>query len=333
MATGISGVLAAFIGLAGGKVPKGGEIVNGTDATAGVQSGDQITVVSWNIHYGGGPTLERGRGQTREEVIRYLDEIAAHIRTWNADIVALQEVDRAAIRSFDIDQMKWLQEATGLNHAVWTPTWDARWVPHPGLRPSKHIGRVHSGQVVLSRFPLSEDQHIRLDQPESNGTIYNQFYLHRHLTDVHAALGEGLRLRIVNAHLEAFDDANRIAQANRTLALLDQADPLTVLLGDMNCTPPEAKLRRAFPDEPETDMSTDNTIDLLRGIPGMDEVVPKDVYAADERQWFTFPAHKPNRRLDYIFHGAGLKLVSAEVPQMDAPPSDHLPVVARFEVD
>ena len=53
-----------------------------------------------------------------------------------------------AIRSYDVDQLRWLQEATGLKHAVWTPTWDANWVPHPGLKPSEHIGRVLSGQTV-----------------------------------------------------------------------------------------------------------------------------------------------------------------------------------------
>jgi len=334
MATGFSGALAAFVGLAGGSIPEGGEIVGTTTLPGpGLQAGDTLTVVSWNVHYGGGPTLARGRGQSRAEVVSYLDAIAASIRHWDADIVALQEVDRAAIRSFDIDQMRWLQEATGLEHAVWTPTWDATWVPHPGLSPSKHIGRVRSGQVILSRFPLMDDDHIRLDQPTANGTIYNKFYLHRHLTDVTARLSDTLKLRIVNAHFEAFDDTNRIAHANRAAALLEESSPLTLLLGDMNCTPPEAKTRRAFPDEPETDMSQDNTIGILRSIPGLAEVVPADVYAADERQWFTFPAHKPNRRLDYIFHGQGLRLISAEVPTMDEPPSDHLAVVARFEID
>ena len=334
MATGISSLLAGFIGLAGGKIPAGGEIVGPTEhESADLGSGDPLTIVTWNIHYGGGPTLERGRGQTRSEVDGYLDEIATHLKQWSPDIVALQEVDRKAIRSFDIDQMARLQEATGLKYAIWTPTWDARWVPHPGLKPSKHIGRVLSGQVVLSRFPLSDGHHIRLDQPQANGSIYNAFYLHRHLTDVRAELSSELSLRVVNAHLEAFDDTNRIQHAKTAVNLLEKAPGLTVFLGDMNCTPPEAKRRRAFPDEPETDMSRDNTIDLLRSIPGMSEVVPKDVYTADESQWFTFPAHKPNRRLDYIFHGEGLKLLSTEVPKMDSPPSDHLPVIARFEID
>jgi endonuclease/exonuclease/phosphatase family metal-dependent hydrolase len=334
MASGISGLLAGFVGIAGGVIPSGGEIIASTEGAAPtLDTGDSLTVVSWNIHYGGGPTLARGRGQSRAEVVGYLDEIAELLRSLDADIVALQEVDRAAVRSFDIDQLRWLQEATGLAYAAWTPTWDAGWVPHPGLRPSKHIGRVQSGQVVLSRFPLSNDTHTRLPQPESNLAIYNRFYLHRHLTEVQVQLGPSTELQLVNAHLEAFDDANRRDHASIAAQRLASNTGLSLLLGDMNCTPPEAKLRRAFPDEPETDMSTDNTIALLRDIPRMSEVVPTKVYAADERSWFTFPAHKPNRRLDYIFHGERLKLISAEVPALENPPSDHLPIVARFEID
>ncbi|MGB0638176.1 MAG: endonuclease/exonuclease/phosphatase family protein [Myxococcota bacterium] len=327
---------AGFLTYASGRSPAGGGIVHAADSSAPdptLEPGDEVTVVTWNIHYGGGPTLEVGRGQSRADVVRYLDSIAASIRSWDADIVALQEVDRGAIRSFDIDQLAWLQQATGMPYAVWTPTWDAGWVPHPGLNPKKQIGRVLSGQAILSRFPLTNDQHIHLPQPRQTGFLYNLFYLHRHLTEVTAQLGPGLDLRIMNAHLEAFDSANRIDHANQTISTLTPAGSRTVLLGDMNCTPTEAKLRKSFPDEPETDMSDDDTIDRLRGIPGMKEVVPPSVYAAAESAWFTFPAHAPNRRLDYIFHSEKLVLASASVPTMGEPPSDHLPVVATFRID
>ena len=145
MAGTVSGVVGGLVGFASGSIPSGGEIIevkpNFSD-TSQLSSGDEITVVSWNIHYGGGPTLEVGRGQSRSDVVQYLDAIAASIRSWDADIVALQEVDRGAIRTFDIDQLRWLAEATGLHHAVWTPTWDATWVPHPGLHPCRGPHRM-----------------------------------------------------------------------------------------------------------------------------------------------------------------------------------------------
>lgn len=327
---------AGFLTYASGRSPAGGEIVQTADPSTSdpaLEAGDEITIATWNIHYGGGPTLEVGRGQSRADVVRHLDSIAANIRSWDADIVALQEVDRGAIRSYDIDQLAWLQQATGMPYAIWTPTWDAGWVPHPGLNPQKQIGRVLSGQAILSRFPLSNGQHIHLPQPQQTGFLYNLFYLHRHLTEVTAQLGPGLELRIMNAHLEAFDSSNRIDHAERAISALTPAGTRTVLLGDMNCTPTEAQLRKSFPDEPETDMSDDDTIDRLRGIQGMQEVVPPSVYAAAESAWFTFPAHAPNRRLDYIFHSEKLVLASATVPTMIEPPSDHLPVVASFRVD
>jgi endonuclease/exonuclease/phosphatase family metal-dependent hydrolase len=336
VAGGILGAFAGFVPWAAGRIPDGGEIItievpDGSPAV--LETGEEVTVATWNIHYGGGPTLEVGRGQSRAEVVENLDAIAAEIRSWDADIVALQEVDRSAIRSYDIDQLAWLQRATGMPYAVWTPTWDARWVPHPGLNPKMHIGRVLSGQAILSRYPLTAAQHVRLPQPEQAGTLYNSFYLHRHLTEVTAQLGPAVNLRIINAHLEAFEPVNRMDHADRTVAAVNPATPHTVLLGDMNCTPTEAAVRQSFPDEPGTDMSRDDTIDRLRKIPGLQEVVPPSVYAAAESAWFTFPAHAPNRRLDYIFHGESLVLATATVPRMDQPPSDHLPVVARFRID
>lgn len=331
----LTGIVGGMIRFAMGGIPKGGTIVAAPEATkpSVLQSGDELTVISWNVHYGGGPTLDVGRGQSRAEVVGYLDEIAAFIRRSNADVVALQEVDRSAIRSYDIDQLAWLQEATDLKHAVWTPTWDAGWVPHPGLNPSNQIGRVQSGQVILSRFPLQNDSHIRLPQPPQDVPLYNRFYLHRHLTDVDVVLNPSLTLRVINAHLEAFHSENRQAHAAVAINTVGQNTYRTLLMGDMNCTPPEAQLRKAFPDEPETDMSKDDTINALRSISGMQEIVPKPVYSANEAAWFTFPASNPNRRLDYIFHGDGLKLVHAEVPQDTPPASDHLPVIARFKLD
>ncbi len=329
-------MIGGLFAWASGRTPSGAQVLNldiPDGATRSVEPGDEITIVSWNIHYGGGPTLDMGRGQSKEEVVGYLGAIAEHIREWNADIVALQEVDKHAIRSYDIDQLAWLQQATGMPYAAWTTTWDVPWVPSPGLDPRHQIGRVHSGQAVLSRFPLRDAQRIALPQPPEYPGYYNRFYLHRALLEAHADLGPDRSLRIIDAHLEAFHPNNRMDHANRTVEFVGQDTAHTVLLGDMNCTPVQADLRKGFPDEPQTDMSHDDTIDRLQSIPGMTEVVPAKVYAAHEPPWFTFPAHAPNRRLDYMFHGEGLTLATARVPRLADPPSDHLPVIASFRVE
>ena len=172
----LTGLVGGLLSFASGRTPSGGEIVtvkNTLSTDPQRTSGDEITVVSWNIHYGGGPTLEVGRGQSRSEVVQYLDAIAAHIREWDADIVALQEVDRGAIRSYDIDQLMWLAEATGLQHAVWTPTWDANWVPHPGLNPLVTSGGVLPTVVLADAVVLLPDSSVAVTvQVSSSPRLY-----------------------------------------------------------------------------------------------------------------------------------------------------------------
>jgi endonuclease/exonuclease/phosphatase family metal-dependent hydrolase len=312
-----------------GRLPTGAVVLRGMGAPVW-DPVDPLVVATWNIHYGAGPTMARGAVATRDEVMGNLDAIADWIRESKADIVALQEVDRVGNRGRGIDELEWLRQATGLDHVAWTATWDVPYVPWPGLDPRAHIGRVRSGQAVLSRYPLSKPKRHALVQPAANGFLWNLFYLHRALLEVRADLGDGRELRIFDAHLEAFDVPNKEIHADTTKALLKATGPFVLLLGDMNAVPPEAQHRSAFHDEPATDLSTDRTIETLRGIGGLREVVPPSVYAAAEAPWFTFPAHAPNRRLDYIFYGDGLEVRTASVARMEAPPSDHLPVLASF---
>lgn len=293
---------------------------------------ESVTVLSWNIHYGYGPRYDTGRVLEKSAIEAYLREISRTVRETGADIVALQEVDPRSWRVHDLDQLAWLQDALGLPWAAFTPTWDVPWVPSPGADPRRQWGRARSGQATLSRFPLSGLTRHALPQPPGNGALYNRFYLHRAALEATVDLGRGGRgLRTLNVHTEAFDRENCSEHARILAALVQTAAlPDTILLGDLNSVPPEATLRHAFPDEPETDMRQDRVLDILRGVPGLHEVVNQVDYLANEPAWFSFPAWEPNRRLDYLFHGEGLKLRAAEILRPEPAASDHLPVLARF---
>lgn len=293
---------------------------------------ERLTVLTWNVHYGYGPRFDEGRVLSRAAVQANLDAIVATLREHSPDVVALQEVDPRSWRVHDLDELAWIQDALGLGWAAFTLTWDVPWVPSPGLDPRRHWGRARSGQLTLSRFPLSGLHRHALPKPPGNGALYNRLYLHRAALEATVDLG-GLGLRVLNVHTEAFDRENCSEHA-RILANLVQTStlPHTILLGDLNSVPPEARVRHAFQDEPHTDMRQDRALDVLRAVPGLHELATPEAYAADEPAWFTFPAWAPNRRLDYLFHGDALRLLSAEVLRPDPPPSDHLPVVARFAV-
>lgn len=281
--------------------------------------GGSLRFASWNIHWGAGAELEDARRFSRREVSSHLEQIVALVQAQGVDVLALQEVDRDCLRSAEIDQLTWLREKTGLEHASFATTWDAAWVPHPiTAPPSQQYGRMWSGQAVLSRFPIKTQRRHALPQPARNGRLYNRFYLHRCIQELVLDLGDERSLRVYNVHLEAFDNGNRRAQARILARLLRQCDGEGICLGDFNALPPQAAQLSGFVDEPDTDFHGDDTMAslLATGWQGLGA-------------GHTFPAHAPSRRLDHVLLSPGLKGTLTEpLPSLA---SDHLPLFGALE--
>src|SRR5690606_24256526 len=79
-----------------------------------------------------------------------------------------------------------------------------------------------------------------------------------------------------------------------------------ILAGDLNAMPESAVLKRL--------------LDFML-----------DSAALSPAEAFTFPADRPNRRIDYILYNAGSGLTCVDFRVIDEPmASDHRPVVATF---
>ena len=280
-----------------------------------------LRFASWNIHWGAGAELQDARRFSRLEVQAHLEKIVALVQEHGVDVLALQEVDRDCLRSAEIDQLTWLRDRTGLEHASFATTWDAAWIPHPiNAPPAQQYGRMWSGQAVLSRFPILSQCRHALPQPPRNGRLYNRFYLHRCIQEMVLDLGGGRVLRVYNVHLEAFGNANRRQQASILSRLLRQCEGDGICLGVFNALPPEAGRLSGFVDEPGTDFHGDDTMALVvRG--GWRPL----------GQGHTFPAHAPSRRLDHVLLSPGLRGTLAKpLPSLA---SDHLPLFGALEID
>ncbi|MFO0749192.1 MAG: endonuclease/exonuclease/phosphatase family protein [Myxococcota bacterium] len=288
-----------------------------------------LTVVSFNIGYARGPAGDDS-GPWDESIFRQnLDAIAQQIAGAGADVAFLQEVDLGASRSHDIDEARVLLERLGWRYGTCVVTWEKNYVPFPYWPPSKHYGRMKSGQCVLSRFPIEASTRYRMPQPDENPWWRNKFYLNRAIDHVKLAIN-GQSWDVFNVHLEAFDVANRMDHARFLVELVKRvagASPRVVVAGDFNALPTGAAQRKGFIDEPGADFSADLTHDIVgQGLPQLREVMP-------DLGVFTFPADAPTRRLDYIWYGAALALDEAKV--LTAPPgpwSDHLPIMARWHL-
>lgn len=329
----VTGALVLACGLAaawwasGRLPPRQGERVEqvrGQTVGGDASAGDALVVASWNIAFGGGPDGQPTDRHDASHVRARLDAIAQALVAGKADLVLLQEVDRPSDRSGRIDQFAYLFQAVGLPYGCFVTTWDVRWLPYPYWPPSRQLGRVHSGQAILSRHPITSCERIDLPQPDEYPRWYRRFYLHRGIQAVRIDPGAGREFRAINVHLEAFSQPNREAQSVILRQVVEAHPGRVVVGGDFNTVPGDATRKSGFPDE-EIDFTTDATLARFAQGSGFRECLMDGGASLGESAGFTFPAAEPTRRLDYVFHRDFGDVRSARVDR-DARHSDHLPV-------
>lgn len=185
--------------------------LTGTAAASPGRAGEQrLRVATYNIHHGASP-----------DGVLDLERIARAIDGFDADVIALQEVDRHwSDRSGLIDQTAWLSERLE-RHGVFGANLDQD--PAAPGQPRRQYGTA-----VLSRWPIlswSNTLLPRYDGGEQRGLL-------RATVNV-----RGTRVRIAGTHLTHNNDAERLTQARRILDLLGEAPERTVLTGDLNAVP------------------------------------------------------------------------------------------------
>ena len=221
-----------------------------------------------------------------------LERVAAVLDTLGADIVLLQEVDRLTARSGGEDQVAELERLTGM-HAAFAKSLD-------------YQGGEY-GIAALSRWPIESARVLPLptDPPlkRSNGSEDPLVALY-----IVVATPAG-RVHVVNTHLTAegpgtYRKQQLVALLAHVRRLIPPDEPL-VVGGDFNA-------------RPASDEIAATTLAL------------EDAWAAcgaDADAGNTYPAHAPDRRIDYLFL-RGLRCDAARVHATTA--SDHRPLVVRL---
>lgn len=146
-------------------------------------------------------------GQGMDGVVD-LERQAVVMEQAGADVVALQEVDRLATRSGELDEPVWLAERLGFAHYDFARTL--------GLNPGDY------GNAVISRFPLNDPRRVELGA-EGEPRVLEL-----------VRLEQPFPLTIGNLHLDHTDEANRIEQIQAVLQAVDEVDGPLILVGDFN---------------------------------------------------------------------------------------------------
>ena len=178
-----------------------------------------IDVLSWNIGYAGlGAESdflmdggENVRSADENTVKRYLKNIQAITSSADYDLLLLQEVDTESTRTFDINQAEMLTRGNAY-HAL---NFSSPLVPNPKTYFYNPIGKVNSGLLTISTYPVQKAERISLPCPFS--WPIRTVNLKRCLLVSYIPIeGSDKQLVLVNLHLEAYDEGEgKIAQTRQ----------------------------------------------------------------------------------------------------------------------
>ena len=271
-----------------------------------------FSIVTYNIGYLSGMTNNLAVESPKELFDDNLEIVTSEVKKLNPDIIAFQEIDFDASRSYHVNQEEEISKL-GFNYRAQTINWDERYLPFPYWPISMHYGKVVSGQSIISKYPLKEQQRIVLERVADAPFHRDAFYLER-LAQVVKVVLNGKEVVLINIHLEAFEAATRVNQFEEVLAIFNTYKDTypTILLGDFN-----SKAR----DE--------NAI--VQKIFAMNDV--GNAAFDMNNLGNTFNSKDPFERIDYIFYTKNsIEYISGKVLNQFGQASDHLPVEMKFKL-
>ena len=286
------------------------EIVN-FNYPSQVKNDSVHSIITYNIGYLSGMTNNLAVEKPKSLFDQNLNKVIYELKKADADILAFQEIDFDSNRSFHINQQDEIAKL-GYTYAGQNINWDKKYVPFPYFPFSMHFGKTISGQSVLSKYTIVDQERIELLRNGNNPFYYDSFYIDRLAQIVKVRINDKT-LVLINVHLEAYDRETRAKQMQKIKSLYIKyyKDFPTILLGDFNS---------------DTNLS-DASIGLLLKLPhigctAFDPLKPEN----------TFSSELPTQRLDYIFYNDNFiqEIKGMVLHQFDMA-SDHLPLQMNFK--
>ncbi len=271
-----------------------------------------FSIVTYNIGYLSGMTNNLAVESPKELFDKNLAKVISETKKTNPDIMAFQEIDFNASRSYHVNQQEEISKI-GFNYGAETINWDEHYLPFPYWPIRMHYGKVISGQSVVSKYPLKDHKRIVLERVANEPFYRGVFYLER-LAQVVKVVLNGKEVVLINIHLEAFDKETRVKQFEEVVKIFNRYKNIypTILLGDFNSS---ARDENAI-------------IQKIFNMPNVGNAAFDVANIAN-----TFNSKDPYERIDYIFYtNKTIEYVSGKVLNEFEQASDHLPILMKFKL-
>ncbi len=317
------------------------------EITETTENSSELKIMNWNIKFGGAridfffDCYGDRVIMTKDEVNSNMKKLAEKINKENPDILFVQEADINSKRAAYVDQVQYLLDHTKLNYGVYASQWKADYVPSDG------IGKVDTGNAILSKYPLKDAKRIALPLMSSQDSLTKYFYLRRNILSSYITW-KNKKIHLLAIHTSAYSqDGTKLKQIKILKEKIDEINKNSeafIAGGDLNTIPPKSEKLKNFPDSICTDedfQADDYSADL--GI--LDDfytdytpAISLNDYEADNSKYFSHTTNKNgfwNRKLDYLFTNAKFKngLIHQNIERGGTETmrlSDHAPLTVTF---
>ena len=224
--------------------PGESETVGDYELAEPLSDSGSYSILDWNIGYAGlGASMDffydggKKVRETEDNTRRNMYMISTFlVDSDTVDFILLQEVDKAAKRSYFVNELDWLDRQLADFFPYFAPNYMVKFVPVPLKAP---MGKVESGIVTFSR-PLAQNS-VRISFPGNYSWPTKLFMLDRCFLVNRYPVSNGKDFILINTHNSAYDDGSlRKGQMDYLKNYLLQQEALgnyVLVGGDWNQSP------------------------------------------------------------------------------------------------
>jgi len=302
-----------------------------------IQAGQVLSLLSWNIGYGGlGKEMDffyEGGQKVRPDTIlstKYLNGLKSFLNKQDSlDFILLQEVDFNSKRSYGVNQADAISAILTDFNKISAVNYFSNYVPVPFFNP---MGKVKSGLVTWSKYALESAK--RVSTPGKYSLPKRLFILKRCLLISRYEFDNGKELVLINLHNSAFDDADELRKAEMEFIkqfITEEYEKGNYVIagGDWNQNPPDLNLEQIKQYKPRNVWPINKDF-LPNGWNwAYDPSIPtnRDVHEPFNIQSSTCTV------LDFFITSPNIKIIETRTTDLGFEFSDHQPVLIKLKLN